>query len=729
LRELRAAALALAGVGSGSGSSSSYTVSSTALRGFQAVALDVDRDGDLDIVFPSQTTNELNVRLNNGSGVFGAVTGYALNDSPVSVATGDIDSDGYTDLLFGQYTQYELTDVSAGLSFVNANDSAPITGCYGVTMYDLDRTGTGDVIATHYTANQVEIATGIGGGALNVSVYIAVGTGPVGVSAGDFDRDGYGDLVVANSGSDNVSVILSDGVGGYDAAVNYAVGTTPIAVALGDFNRDGSLDLVTANASSNNVSVRLGAANGTFGAVASYTVGTNPVSVVVFDSNSDGIPDLGVSNRGSDNVSVLLGVGDGTFGAATNTAVGDEPVGLVAGDFDRNGEVDLVVTHAASTNVQLISSAASGAAGTLANGVAVLLQVGSNPQYPATADFDKDGDMDLVAVGSTTDRVYVVSNDGVGGFSAAAGSPYAETGGGAPMGVATADFNRDGWEDFVITNRGLDEVVVYLNDGDGTFTRQATVACPNYGSPQGVVAVDLNKDGFPDVATVNDNFGGASGIEVFLNNGAGVLNAPTGYASTVAASNPRSIFAEDLDKDGDLDLVVALRDNGEVGRFLNNGTGGFGAIARTTIGDHGAGTEYPVSIRAGDFNRDGNIDVAATLETDFVGLLWGDGAGAFPTQNGYDIGGAGLISHDGAVADFNFDGFLDVFVFVNNPGIGTELFYGDGTTGATGMTSVGTNTGCDAGRHMVTADFDRDGAPDVAGTCDTTGEIYIYLSN
>src|SRR5262249_50856567 len=131
-------------------------------------------------------------------------------------------------------------------------------------------------------------------------------------------------------------------------AVNYPVGQDPRAVASADFNGDGRLDLATPNSIDNTVSVLLGNGDGTFQAARTSSTGQGPASLAVGDFNGDGKLDL-VTANGSD-LSVLLGKGDGTFDPASSAGLpaaaglAQTPLSVVVGDLNKDGKLDLVAT-------------------------------------------------------------------------------------------------------------------------------------------------------------------------------------------------------------------------------------------------------------------------------------------------------------------------------------------------------------------------------------------------
>jgi Ca2+-binding RTX toxin-like protein len=223
-----------------------------------------------------------------------------------------------------------------------------------VAIGDFNGDGKSDLALTTYNQSIVSVAFGNDAGGFGATTNFNVGSAPASVKIGDFNGDGKSDLVVANDASNNVSILLGNGTGGFGATTNFNVGLNPLSVVVGDFNGDGKSDLATANFSSNNVSVLLGNGNGTFGTATNFAVGTNPRDIIIADFNGDGKSDLATANFSSNNVSVLLGNGNGTFGTATNFAVGTSPFALTVGDLDGNGSPDLSVANLYSNNVSVL---------------------------------------------------------------------------------------------------------------------------------------------------------------------------------------------------------------------------------------------------------------------------------------------------------------------------------------------------------------------------------------
>jgi len=370
-------------------------------------------------------------------------------------------------------------------------------------------------------------------------VDYGAGRGPTSVFAVDLDGDGDNDLAVANCYSGNVSVLLNNGDGTFQAAVNYGAGNYPYSVFAVDLDGDGDNDLAVANYWSDNVSVLLNNGDGTFQAAVNYGAGDYPRSVFAVDLDGDGDNDLAVANSSSGNVSVLLNNGDGTFQAAVNYGAGNCPTSVFAVDLDGDGDNDLTVAN-----------------------------------------------------GYYSDNVSVLLNNGDGTFQAAVNYGAGDS----PMSVFAVDLDGDGDNDLAVANGWTDNVSVLLNNGDGTL--QAAV---NYGAgyyPTSVFAVDLDGDGDNDLAVANSGLYGSGKVSVFLNNGDGTFQAAVNYG---AGDEPWSVFAVDLDGDGDNDLAVANRGSNTVSVFIK--LSGTTAVSIEIVPD-----DPPVTVpQGGSFGFTGNL--------------------------------------------------------------------------------------------------------------------------
>jgi cysteine-rich repeat protein len=194
-----------------------------------------------------------------------------------------------------------------------------------------------------------------------------------------------------------------------------------------------------------------------------------------------------------------------------------------------------------------------------------------------------------------------------------------------PSGVTAGDLVGDAGEDLVIAATVENEVVI-IDNFQGTFGNNSLVFnVPGGGvgdQPVSVAVGDLDKDGALDIVTAN---AGAETIAVLHNLGAGTFAAQIPEPSVkgtngVVASKPRFVVLGDVNVDGFVDAVTANSGDpsgkSSVSVFLNDGTG---RLLLATKAEFPA-VEYdspfevgrqPVSLRLGDLNGDGAIDIAA----------------------------------------------------------------------------------------------------------------------
>ena len=189
---------------------------------------------------------------------------------------------------------------------------------------------------------------------------------------------------------------------------------------------------------------------------------------------------------------------------------------------------------------------------------------------------------------------------------------------------------------------------------------------------QAVVTADFNNDGKLDLATANyDPTTGSSSVSVLLGDGQGGFGAP--WHSAGGASGG-ALAVGDFDNDGNLDL--ATTHNYSVRVRLGNGDGTFQSPLAVPL----QSPTTPASVGVADFNADQKMDlvVVAPLEMfsgtgGWIEVLLGDGAGAFPTSQLTE--GSPASPSLLAIDDLNADGTLDVVVA---GGGYVEVWQGDG---------------------------------------------------
>lgn len=195
------------------------------------------------------------------------------------------------------------------------------------------------------------------------------------------------------------------------------------------------------------------------------------------------------------------------------------------------------------------------------------------------------------------------------------------------------------------------DIAQYVSDGKGSFHEAGDTKTP--GIPSAIAIGDVNGDRIPDVVVSgwrNDPKDDCPN-RVLLNDGKGHLT-DTGQQLDEALRHSHGLALGDLDRDGDLDLIIVAQGEGAPGHiYLNDGRGRFTSGPRI-------GTSAIGKVALVDLDGDGDLDVfLACLGPDEV---WrNDGRGAF-TDTGLRLGKD--WSWELAVGDVNGDSLPDVFV-------------------------------------------------------------------
>ena len=325
--------------------------------------------------------------------------------------------------------------------------------------------------------------------------------------------------------------------------------------------------------------------------------------------------------------------------------------------------------------------------------------------WPAVAgDFNGDGFLDIAGTADSnggSNAGVVLLGDGQGHFKTAANSLSQYSVG---PNTAVGDFNADGALDLVVDGQ------VLLGNGDGTFKQGQTLSVSGF-----PVVADFNGDGIPDIAFLNTSQGL---VLVDLGNGDGTFTASS-LAPPLTGANAVAMVAGDFNGDGIADLAVTDTTGNTVEVFLSNGDGSFTAQAPISLT---ANAQFPTAgaIVTGDFNEDGNLDLAAVNGNGSVEILLGDGHGNFSAGSNIAVGGQGATEIGGtiylATGDFNGDGNTDLIASVlvadelpQSGGMGAIAFgNGDGTFAAFNFL---TDPGIAA--ISVVGDFNADGVTDI----------------
>lgn len=226
------------------------------------MAADVSGDGRLDLVAAGGSTATLLVSQLDGTLVPQSI-GVGL-EALSAVATSDINRDGLLDVVVASYGKNRITILLATPSGTWTQSELPTgTSPWSVAVGDLNNDGWPDIVAGNtgrafeYPDSSVSVYLSIGGGAFGPRVDYAAGSAIYSATIADFDHDGWSDIAVMNNDIGRISILRNTGQGVFGAAFAFAAPGSIRSALARDMNGDSFADLVVAHydGSTNNVSV------------------------------------------------------------------------------------------------------------------------------------------------------------------------------------------------------------------------------------------------------------------------------------------------------------------------------------------------------------------------------------------------------------------------------------------------------------------------------------------
>lgn len=509
----------------------------TGLNGAAHVlAEDFDGDGDVDVVAAIQTAGAVRLFRNDGDATFTNEL-LANMSTPRRIVADDVDQDGELDILYAG---------GGGLGYFRNNAGTFVqqsvytySGTRGVAVGDMNGNGYKDLLFADYAEDDMKIAwyntaTGAFNGAGGVTLDTDFDYASMIIAA---DLDGDGDLDVVCGSSFDIRVYMNE-AGTFTKGPLNRVTNTARGVCHGDFDGDGDTDMMAVgglhmtwfeNDGTGELTARILREG-----LARIQVGGGQVMHTA-DMDGDGDDDAVLCERSGDKVSWIENLGGGNFAKRTvhflNDAYSCEPV-----DFDGDGDMDVVASSINDGAVYWFENDGSG----------VFTQHTVNSSYPEpyevrALDYDGDGDMDVLsACYSNLDQVgkiVLFINQGNGNFQ----SYEIDSSAPGTTSVFWVDLDGDGDMDILSTMGDTDRINWYERDG-GAFTERVLAYGVGYATY--VVATDLDGDGDIDVvASALDD----RSTDWFENDGDQVFTRRQ-LARNIL--NPQFVGTGDIDGDG-----------------------------------------------------------------------------------------------------------------------------------------------------------------------------------
>ena len=792
----------------------------------KTVALDLDEDGDYDIVVLDGATDSVYYYLNDGTGTFGSAVSMTETVHDLGSADGlevaDLDGNGKMDVLVASKVANKIIwfKNNGGLSFTQTDLSISSSiSPTAFTVVDLDGDGDQDIINLAIAYDKVNFQENDGSENFSVTTIHDTGSSsnPKDIVAGDMNNDGDVDFIVSYGAS--VQVLYFDNDGSQNFTTSEILDVNQVKdMKVFDADGDGDLDIALASSAESGGSDSVYFLENDNPGFTSTVVSDDAYdarAISINDVDGDGFEDIISSGKqrmrwfkhNGDNDNPAFSFQATIYNDDSDTTLGLYQTGSY--DFDGDGDKDILTSLQLNDVVAWIENdytdckvdcdnfttyyedtdgdgsgyPSSFIFDCLADGAPAptgfsINKTDADPdchsstprncmgecggdgessdddcgvcwQFDSSGmddlskvtvastndslgtvlvDLDKDQDYDTISFSEATDFLYSHENDGTGVF---ASEEYQANFITDVAFMDEGDLDGDGDTDIILSSPtdGL-----YWMRNDTTFgpttilLAKVSVTSTGIDSPGAIAMDDIDGDGDMDII-VAETGDSNDKIYVLYNDGSEDFGTPEANGPEDQFNDPRSIKIADMDMDGDKDIIIA---------YENGDTSGFVWLARELQGENWAFSPnknidttitdaYGVAV--GDLDGDGDMDVAGVAKGDDISWYENDAnndGGPEPGFTKNTLSTDDLNPLDVELGDFDGDGDLDIIVSTEED---IKWFKNDGAVNPTfTMEASYTNGATHNGYLAEPKDIDLDGDLDILSTFTTDTDI-VAITN
>ncbi len=587
---------------------------------------DIDGDGDLDILSASNQDDKIAWFENlDGFGSFSKIKLISLNaDYASSIFAIDIDNDGDMDVISAsaidnKIAWYENIDGQGNFGpqlIISTDVNVPAS----IFAIDIDNDGDNDIISASSLDNKIAWYQNDGQG--NFSSQQVITNLTIGVNsvfAIDIDGDNDVDIISASSLDNTISWFENtNGLGDFGSMqIINSNANLANSVFASDIDNDGDIDVISGSSNSGISWYENIDGNGNFSLPQIISSDIFSISIYAIDFDNDGDNDI-LSTSFNDDKLVWFENTDGLGGFGTQNTITTNVISAtstLAFDIDGDGDNDVISASESDNKIAWYENL--DAIGNFGE-QQVLSNIADGLNSVFTSDLDGDGDLDILSASQNDNKISWYENiNGEGDFSTqhiiSINTENATS-------VYAIDLDGDGDLDVLSSSKNDNKIAWYENiDGLGNFSSQHIISTQANGANY-VYADDIDGDGDNDVLSASslDNK-----IAWYRNNGFGVFSSQ--IIITTNALNAKTVITDDIDNDGDIDIISASSDDDKIAWYENlDGIGNFSS--QKIITTNAIDTK---SISSNDLDGDGDIDIVSNLHDAIAWYENLDGLGNF----------------------------------------------------------------------------------------------------